>query len=359
MTVSSPLPNIDFGVYGLLDVGYRYSDRNVDNAVSGRWGMDAGMQSTSRVGLKVKTEIAEGFNLGGILERSLKTDTGADGNGWNRQALVFIQNEKYGKIALGRQLTPSYLLAAKYDFFALNTDAGMDAVYKYVYRVDNMVSYQSPNWRGLSVLAGYSFNISGDEKTGNDGDISMAFISPTYKNGAFDLALNYHYYKYKESASSTLADGADVSKLDAFAMYDFKYFQLSAGYGFSKASDYDFVLYDSEGKDTQQFMAGIKIPVYKEWSLVSAYTWRETDVYNSSEKAKSSEIAAGIMYDPTEYLKIYLVYSNIINNSHTKNSMLSGGSLGSSVNSGTGGYQRGFMAGVSFSFDLNLSLRKE
>ncbi|MCL2888242.1 MAG: porin [Elusimicrobia bacterium] len=354
ISLISSLPDLNFGVYGVIDTGYRYSYRNAEDTVGGRLGLDSGLQRTSRIGFTAEAGVWEDFKAGAVLERGLSTDTGTEPGGWNRQAFLYISNPEYGKIAFGKQLSSTYILDTKFDPFNHNSDAGLNAVNKYIQRTDNTTAYYSPEWGGFSFMSGFSLNIDGDENPGGTGDKNLFFVTPQFTRGNFSSAVNMLYYRYKNPASGGTEN---LEAADFFALYDFGIFKLTGYYGFKRAPDGDFVLYGSEGKDTQEFMIGATVPVSKKSFFLGTYKRRVTEVYAGGPDAAVGELSVGYNYRPIKDFLIYLVWSNIVNNSAARESMLNGGVLGSDICGYK--YQSSIMAGAAFAFDLDIHVKQQ
>lgn len=107
----------------------------IDEAYSKRSGFSvpAGINDTqsSRIGFKGVEDLGGGLKALFNLEAGLDTDTGAQadtGKFFNRRAVVGLQSE-LGAVTLGREYTPSYLLAEKVaDPWGNDTYAGFEAI---------------------------------------------------------------------------------------------------------------------------------------------------------------------------------------------------------------------------------------
>lgn len=353
LKVNSSLPDMSFGVFGTLDIGAHYADRNIDPNTGKRLALDSSLQKPSQIGLRAGTKIYEDLKTGIVLDRSLRSDTGTEGNGFDRQAFWYIASDKYGKLSLGRQYSSTYLAAIAFDPFADNIIGDIRVAYKFLIRTDNTLSYTSPDFGGLYFMTGYTFSAVSDERNANDGDISLAFFTPFYKNGNFKTALSLQYYSM---------DSENVFAADAFASYDFGLFKLTGAYGRHIASEADFTVYGSEGKNTEQLIGALTMPLWKNCLLTTFYAHRSTSVAVGGEPpAKINQYSLGLTQTLSKNLNLYLIYTSIINNSTARDSLLSGGRLGSAIhpNAAPGinsGYQSGLALGINFAFDLNLEV---
>ena len=66
-------------VYGLVDMGYKWSGDNMDDRVSSRSALDSGMSAGSRLGFKGTEDLGNGMKAGFVLEQGLNLDTGTLG----------------------------------------------------------------------------------------------------------------------------------------------------------------------------------------------------------------------------------------------------------------------------------------
>lgn len=387
-------------IYGIVDMGYRWSGKHFSLShyqagtkahvtPGNRSGLDSGIQSQSRIGFKGVEDLGNGFKASFVLERGLASDTGADIDGWNRQAFVALSGG-FGTFAFGRQQTPQYLLATMFDPFSDGTDGKMTRTYLYNPRLDNLATYTSPNWGGFSFIAGYSQNGAGDESPDNLGKASISnagdmsdtefravVFAPMFVSDRFSIALNFNYFKMKDSGTGTgyptrvPRDDQTVKVYDLMASYDFGPLKLAGAIGKRKISSFDFVsaltpeygLIDQrftsatlsdprffDAKDSIQFMVGVTVPVGSDGKVLASYTrrktesggWRNYDVTKSDMKVK--QFAIGYMHNLSKRTNLYVAYSHIENNDTAK--------FGSSYGDvgDNNGYQRAFNVGIRHMF---------
>lgn len=167
-------------MYGAIDTGLQYS--NVDDGVNSdvsTFEMSTGANTASRFGLKGTEDLGNGLKLGFVLENGFDSDDGELGNGnrlFGREALVYLDGA-WGQLGMGRvgELTSGNgtygLFGSKVSPFS--TGWGKVAGHKYVMagafdRLDNTVTYKSPNFAGFNVYAQYSFD--GNTKADNNPD---------------------------------------------------------------------------------------------------------------------------------------------------------------------------------------------
>ena len=142
--------------------------------------MRSGMNSGSRFGIKGTEDLGNGLKVGFVLENGFDSDDGTfDSNGdrlFGREALVYLDGS-FGQIGAGRvgELVSGNgtygLFGGKVSPFS--TGWSDIAGHKYVMggnfgRLDNTLTYKSPNFAGFNAYAQYSFD--GNTQTKNAAD---------------------------------------------------------------------------------------------------------------------------------------------------------------------------------------------
>ncbi len=343
------LAQSNVSIYGIVDMGYSWTGKNVNSGIGSRVGLDSGLQSTSRIGFTGTEDLGNGLKASFVLERGLSADTGEDHGGWDRQAFLALSGN-FGTAAFGRQWTPEDTFITTYDPFDIMVVGASWNVWKYDDQLQNLAAYVSPDWNGFSFAAGYTHSGGWDESIDNDGDIRVFAIAPQYTVGNFSVGLNYHQAKWKESGNAL--DGEKVKVIDLFGSYDFGVAKLSAGYGVRKASEHDFLQYFNEGEDTKQWLVAVSAPIGANGRLMASYTHRKTDAYNTGDDdAKARQWAIGYTYDLSKRTNLYASYVTIKNNSAGKESLRAGGNMGSGLGiNPSDGYQRGMTVGIRHLF---------
>ncbi len=182
-------------LYGMADAGIDYLTgvRTGSGGTGSRWRAESGDWGASRFGLLGREDIGGGDQIIFQLESgiSMMTGTAGDGNGrlFSRKALVGINNDRYGKFTMGRNL------------FIANDQWDMDPMLQEAYSstalvrsrnvpiTSNNIEYQSPSVGGFSVHAQYTlgnqaggFNRGAANETGRSDGIAL-----TYKNSLLML----------------------------------------------------------------------------------------------------------------------------------------------------------------------------
>lgn len=240
----------DVTLYGKVDLGLQYANTDVDQIVDGttlatesvksdEMAVKSGSNSSSRFGIKGTEQISEGLTVGFQLENGFTADDGEMGQGgrlFGREARLYVQTD-FGEIAFGRMGgldsgSGSYDIISK--GFAMSTGLG-DTIGKTSYifkgqsdRFDNMITYKSPTFAGVTVYAQASLQKDSGE-TGDEGssDAERYYaLGATGNWGALSSALVFSTSDYSRSwvnADKTGDEGhEDMSKVvTGYVSYDF------------------------------------------------------------------------------------------------------------------------------------------
>ncbi|WP_233838565.1 porin [Paraburkholderia sp. ZP32-5] len=186
-------------LYGLVNAGLTY----ISNAGGSHlYKFDQGALSGNRWGLKGEEDLGGGVYAFFTAESGFNLGTGAIGVGntfFGRQVFVGMRSANLGSIALGRQYAPISLFVGRFE--SANMWAAAGAGYGAhpgnldnldpLYRINNAVTYQSPDYAGFRYAAQYSLG-------GVPGDFSknsIYTIAARYAHGPFAAAAGYFYAK--------------------------------------------------------------------------------------------------------------------------------------------------------------------
>ena len=259
----------DVTLYGKVDLGLNYTHTDVDGVSSDNWGMKSGQNSGSRFGIKGTEQISEGLTVGFQLENGFDADDGRfkygndDGERiFGREARVFVQTD-FGELGFGRMggLDSG---SGSYDIFGGNAGVfgtgwsgiGSDsAIFLGISsRYDNMITYKSPTFGGVTVYAQASLkqdsSKDGDEAsskadryyaigaTGKWGALSSGIVASMYdyarndnKFGSYTITGDgptYGDVTVKDDVKSVSTDD-DGYALGAFVAYDFSVTKVTLG----------------------------------------------------------------------------------------------------------------------------------
>lgn len=208
----------DVTVYGVIDTGLQFQDVSYDGAddlaqipdaaaFAGQFvddstfKMSSGVNSGSRFGIKGREDLGNGLAVSFVLENGFTSDDGALNNGgrlFGRESQVSLHSD-YGTLAMGRMGNlvsgnGTYGIAGSLSPFGTSWgdySASVNNVMTTFDRYDNMITYKSPEFAGVTVYAQYSFGTDAKNTYGGvEGKSSIdryAAIGATYANGPLNL----------------------------------------------------------------------------------------------------------------------------------------------------------------------------
>lgn len=350
-------------LFGTVDMGYRWSDRNVDPRIGSQSRIDSGTSVPSRLGFQGVEDIGNGLKASFILEAAIDTSTGElpGGGGFSRQAFVALGGA-FGKVALGRQYTPGYLFTSEVDPFGSVTVGQYNNVYLTEYRWNNQITYFSPEKEGLSFSAAYSLNGYGQESIGNrgngtTGDVEALSIAPQYRRGS--LLVGAHFQELhsrstgRDDAGNVLTatyDGKKIRAYDVGATYDLGLAKLAALYGIRRSDSADFSpdTGASAVKDSRQWLLGATVPLGADGKLLASYVRRSSELAAGHGDAKAGQWALGYEHALSKRTVLYTTYASVNNNGVGRDAGFVS-SVGAGYNPGNG-YQRSAAVGIRHSF---------
>ena len=229
----------DVTLYGVVDLGLNYTQTKTTNQdTKDNFSMGSGQNSGSRFGLKGTEDLGDGYKVGFVLENGFKADTGAFEKGgrlFHREALLFVQSP-YGELSMGRT---GALEAGtgRYGMLAGNATAmgtGWDQVGNSDFilkgtksRMDNTVTYQSPSFAGVTVLAQASL------KT----DPMDAAVDAKYVEGSSDAN---RYYGLGVKFNAGALNAGIVGGVSDYSRLDVTNVDEDNGYSVAGYVNYDF-----------------------------------------------------------------------------------------------------------------------
>ena len=244
----------DVTLYGKIDAGLNYTHVSKDGSAStDDFTMKSGQNSGSRFGLKGTEQISEGLTVGFQLENGFSIDDGQDGQGdrlFGREARLFVQTD-FGEFGFGRiggidSGVGSYDLIGDASVFGTGWGEFTGAMAPYFKgksdRYDNMITYKSPTFAGLTLVAQASLKKDssgeGDEGTHLADRYYALGLGADY--GALTGALTVSMQDYsgfaerytsltKTPVDDTNANDSDGYAVTAYGAYDFGITKVSLG----------------------------------------------------------------------------------------------------------------------------------
>ena len=170
----------DITLYGVVDLGLQYQNEKLELSASAfgtsrsqemksdTWGLESGSNSGSRWGIKGSEQISENLTVGFQLEQGFNADAGDyadDDRFFNRESRLYVQTP-FGEIGMGRMGALDSGLGS-YDLMeaasAFGTGWGTIGASPTILRgmgdrMDNTITYKSPQFGGVTVLAQVSLS---------------------------------------------------------------------------------------------------------------------------------------------------------------------------------------------------------
>ena len=234
----------DVQLYGLIDTGLQYlhSDADTNKDATNSFSMESGMASGSRFGFKGTEDLGNGLTVGFVLENGFTSDDGAEkGVFFDRESSLFLQGG-FGKVAFGRMgsINNGTSSWGKYGMIsAFGTSWGDYAAQAGTWAMgaglwDNMISYQTPTFAGVTVYAQYGMGnaVKDYNSVENESSSDRYYaLGATYANGPLNLylavdSINYATYNGKTNTTSDVDDSLTVTLGGNF---DFEVVKLFAG----------------------------------------------------------------------------------------------------------------------------------
>ncbi len=168
----------DVTLYGRVDAGLLYQHQDADiqgQDAEDTWGLESGNMTGSRFGIMGSEQVTDGVTVSFKLENGFKSDTGNQGNSdkmFDREASLRVTTA-YGEIGVGRMgriLSDAGTYAQRGNFIIGSSWGGMTGGTELISdrtdsRLDNMITYKSPEFAGVTVLAQYGMGDQGEENT--------------------------------------------------------------------------------------------------------------------------------------------------------------------------------------------------
>lgn len=314
---------------GNVDVGFNYQHSKTDGqAAKHQFTEYAGGYGANKFKLAGVEDLGNGLQVGFRLEEGFSTDTGAfasDDQMFSRQASVFLRGD-FGEIAMGRMgalssgsggytVTYDYGLAfgtgwadtvlAKGDFFLGDRS-----------RMNNVVTYVTPQFAGTKLYAQYSFNIDKQENAQESKNKRYAGVGALYQAGPLTATLvvdtikNPSAYCNTEDALGVSFDTSydlGVAKVSAMAVYGKNENKL-AGYSVTDKAIYNEAA-KNEGFKGYGLGLGVTAPavggtVYAQVNYTNAES--EVDVDSTSYEMDRWGLGAAYVYPLSKRTSLYV-----------------------------------------------------
>ena len=261
----------DVQLYGVVDLGLNWTQTDDGVTKTDSFSMASGQNSGSRFGLKGTEDLGNGYKVGFNLENSFKADDGALDKGsrlFHRESLLFVQTP-FGEISAGRTGaldagTGRYNLMGS-GATAIGTGwdkvgCSSDVLLGTGSRMDNTLTFKSPNMAGFTVLAQASLKKDNTSKTDGEEGSSDAEryygLGVTYGVGAFNTGLVVSQADYGRAAvnGNNPQNDDDMLTVSGFVNYDFGMIKpMFAAQYWDGGKDYDGAASVNITSDTKNY----------------------------------------------------------------------------------------------------------
>ena len=326
-------------IYGIADLGYVNATSDVTGAADKEFsGIATGNASGSRLGFRAVEDLGGGWSAGALYEfGTLNPDGGAAGSaasvsglGSIRQSYIHLTSTSMGSFQGGRIYTPGHNTLIKFDpegasLFGpasrLTTGMGGSINVGTINnsRLNNSVAWLSPNWKGFTAQAQYSFGESGRATTGSTDDQKFWGLGVDYTNGPLAVAFAYHDFSdYLGTVAA--ASETELTEWIVGASYDFGMLKLFGSYNDLDADNMATV--GGAGVagakvEGDMWQMGVTIPVFKAGSVHVSYANLDRDARAAAGAAKVNQDADGwglsYWHNLSKRTTLYIGYTEVNN----------------------------------------------
>lgn len=315
-------------MYGIIDMNLQRNDPK-PNGVASTTGVNSGHQSGSRFGVRGSEDLGGGLSAVFTLENGFSGDDGTQGQSgrlFGRQVWAGLRGG-FGTVALGRFAlfssgTGSFDMFGATDPFA--TGFGISSLSSTfssvaITRVDNGALWQSPNWGGLRLGAGYSFQANGTEGAGSGANNPVIFTAVNYTGGPIFAVVTYDRIKPTD-AQKAAGRSDDQTHIQVGFTFDAKIAKAHLAYAKEDNQFLGSATAANAGNDATAWMAGVTVPLGSV-NLLASYQKRDGDTLGTTN-ADRRVWSVGTSYSLSRRTNLYASYadsdgSNSINNNPT------------------------------------------
>ncbi len=315
-------------LYGIIDMGVAHYTGVKPSAGTGTasfTGLQSGIQSPSRIGLKGKEDLGGGlsaiFNAETGFCAAGTNVTGGNSSGYcsgggfmQRQSYVGLTGS-FGTVVGGRLYNPAYNNQVAIDPFGYgltgsigNTSLLAQNGVANLSRADQTLAYVTPNFSGFNATLAYTFNVgSATQPINTAGSTSRAYwLSGNYNNGPITAGVDYSQISNGQNfaALSTLTGSPKIKMYDIFGGYDFGIAKVVGLYSNLKV--------DSISGSQKQWMLGATVPVGP-GAILASYSVYKNDMGSPASAPQAKQAAIGYTYALSKRTNLYTSYSHISN----------------------------------------------
>jgi len=178
-----------------------------------------------------------------VLESGFDSTDGDQAQGgrlFGRRATVALEGASWGKVQLGRAVSPGTVVFSGVDPFgaSFGTSSYTSSSGQTFIRYDDMVTYSTPNVSGFNAMIGYSFDpglssnsVGAGFETNNKNRIASGGLR--YANGPILVAgiFDYIYSNNLNTGTGAIDNDTNIKAWQVGGTYDFKVAKIHASYG--------------------------------------------------------------------------------------------------------------------------------
>ena len=360
-------------LYGIIDMGVAHYTGVKPSAGTGDasfTGLQSGIQSPSRIGLKGSEDLGGGlkaiFNAETGFCAAGTNVTGGDSGGYcsgggfmQRLSYVGLTGD-FGTVVAGRLYNPAYNNQVAIDPFGYgltgsigNTSLLAQNGVAILSRANQTLAYVTPNFSGFNATLAYTFNIgTGNQAIATNGSTSRAvWLSGNYNNGPITAGVDYSQISnmqnfpvtkislqpdgtyQKTTNNAAFANGAKLKMYDIFGGYDFGIAKVVGLYSNLKV--------DGISGSQKQWLLGATVPVGP-GAVLASYSVYKNDMGSPASAPQAKQAAIGYTYALSKRTNLYTSYSHISNSNGAAIVANSNASTNVSVpNTGSNGFALG------------------
>ena len=331
----------DVTLYGRVDTGLLMNDyeKTTEAGVvteGTSWGLESGLSTTSRVGIRGSEQISEGLTVGFNLETKLLVDSGkAFDGGFDRESVLWAKTD-YGTVYAGKVGSmwsdggATNFWAGNYVAFGTGAGADMAAGSGFMVsqaRVANRVAYKSPTIAGFTAYAEYSFGTGITDDHDKDQytddttkyfdnqskDNRPAALGLNYANGAFGagMVVSYKNEASVDAVTGEVSEPEDEVTVSVGTNYDFGVANVKLAAQYYKDANTVGLLKEVgvDGRDEFEGYSvtfGADIPAWGgNWTVGLAYGDGEDKAEGANFEYEGYNAAAMYYYPLSKQTKVY------------------------------------------------------
>ena len=190
--VSLPALAADAEIYGLVDAGFKLARSTGEDAA---FAMQSGQINGSRIGLRISEKISSHLRIYANLENGFDADTGelgSDGVLFNRNSILGVKTA-WGSFEFGRtgalaSGNAGGVFAGKVSPFGITWQEAQDTQILsglVAGRVDNSITYESPDLAGWRIHGQFSNGMTGDDGVKRASKNRYGALGLSFRRGGF------------------------------------------------------------------------------------------------------------------------------------------------------------------------------